>query len=136
MESANIFEQASREALRFDSPKGQLTVEDLWHLPLTSETGKANLDTIGVTLQQELRATSETVSLVKPAPTGRTKVLQLKFDIVKHIIDVRVAERDAAAAAAERSAKKQKLMEVLARKEDQALETMSADDIRAAIAAL
>ena len=31
----NIFEQAARQAFRFESPKGFLTVEDLWNLPLT-----------------------------------------------------------------------------------------------------
>jgi hypothetical protein len=29
----NIFEQASRLRLRFESSKGQLIVEDLWELP-------------------------------------------------------------------------------------------------------
>ena len=42
----NIFEQATRQAFRFESPKGFLTVEDLWNLPLTNNTGRANLDGI------------------------------------------------------------------------------------------
>ena len=39
---ADIFELASRAALTFESPKGELKVEDLWHLPLQSN--KSNAD--------------------------------------------------------------------------------------------
>ena len=49
----DIFEQASRLKLRFPSPLGTLSTEDLWHLPLTSTTGKANLNDIGKALNYE-----------------------------------------------------------------------------------
>ena len=43
----NIFEQAARQKIRFESVLGLLCVEDLWDLPLTSLNSKrANLDDI------------------------------------------------------------------------------------------
>lgn len=32
----SIFEQASRQKLRFETSAGKLSIEDLWDLPLTS----------------------------------------------------------------------------------------------------
>ena len=49
--AVNIFEQASRNKLRFDTNiKGVISTEDLWDLPLTSDTGRVNLDDIAKAL--------------------------------------------------------------------------------------
>lgn len=100
-----MFQQASRLQLRFSSPKGELTTEDLWLLPLTSATGKANLDDIAKGLFRALKS-DENVSFVAPERKSDPRT-QLAFDIVKHIIDVRVAENAAAAAAAAEAINKQ-----------------------------
>ena len=39
MTDIDIFKQAAKAKLRFPSSKGELRVEDLWDLPLTSKTG-------------------------------------------------------------------------------------------------
>lgn len=128
----NIFEFASRAKLRFNSPKGQLTVEDLWDLPLTSATGKANLDTIAQELHRELKQSSETVSFVRPASTtDSVQQLQMQFDVVKYIIDVRVKERDEAAAATKRRETKQQILEIIERKKAGALEGKSLEELEA-----
>lgn len=129
-----MFEKASRLKLRFDSAKGLLTVEDLWDLPLTSNTGKANLDDIARDLHRLLKEADE-VSFVKPAQ-GSTESDQLAFDVVKHIIDVRVAERDAAAQKAERAEKKQQILAMIAQKENEALGSTSLEELRAMAASL
>jgi uncharacterized protein (UPF0305 family) len=120
----NIFEQASRNKLRFDTAKGQLAAEDLWDLPLTNKG--TNLDDIAVRLHAALRDTG--VSFVKPA-SNTNSVNQLRFDIVKHIIDVKMAERDAAAAAADRKQKKDRILELISKKQDQELEGKSLDEL-------
>lgn len=130
----NIFEQATRQALRFSSPKGLLTVEDLWALPLTSSTGKANLDDIAKELFTQLKNETN-ISFVKKAATADEKV-QLSFDIVKHIIEVRVAESEAAAVARGNAEKKQRLLAVLEQKENDQLGSLSIDELRAQINAL
>lgn len=131
---SDIFELASRTRIRFDSPKGQLTVEDLWSLPLTSETGRANLDDIGKAFRRELKS-SEEESLVTP-PSGSNTEAQLGLDIVKHIIGVKMIERDKAKASAERAEKKRILLAALAEAENKDLTTGTADELRAKLAAL
>lgn len=127
----NIFELATRAALRFESPKGPLSVEDLWKLPLS--TGAANLDQIAQDLDKKLKANTETKSFVKPA-ANKDDDTQLKFDIVLHIINVKVADRDAAAKAKGRAEKRQQLLALLEQKENEKLSEASADEIRKMLA--
>ncbi len=129
-----MFEKASRLAIRFATAKGEITVEDLWVLPLTSAAGRANLDDIARDLYNQLKETNA-VSFVNPA-VGADPIVQLKFDVVKHIIDVRVAENAAAAVAKANKDKKQALLGVLAQKENEALLAMPLDELRKQIEAL
>jgi hypothetical protein len=129
-----MFEKISRLKLRFDSGKGLLSVEDLWDLPLSSEAGKVNLDSIAVSLYNELKNES-TVSFVSTVSKAKG-LLQLKFDAVKHILDTRLAENAIAANARVNAAKKQDLLALIARKEGVELESKSLDDLKAMVAAL
>lgn len=139
METPAMFEQSTRLKLRFESPRGLLTVEDLWDLPLTSTSAgsrttinRANLDAIAIDLHRQTRDASDVVSFVSPSAEDRTKSeLALKFEIVKHVIRVRVAERDELRLAADRREKKQRLLELIAKKEDAALGEKSVDELRA-----
>lgn len=115
----DLFELATRLKLRFDSPQGQLSVEDLWDLPLTSPSGnRANLDSIAVALHHETRDAAEVVSFVSAAQPAGSEELLLKFELVKHVIGVRVAERDRAKEEADRKTKKQRLLALIAQKQD------------------
>ena len=125
-----MFEKASRVYLRFDTPQGLLTVEDLWKLPLTStRAGRANLDDIAVALFRQLKE-SDTESFVKKA-AKKDDTTQLAFDIVKHIIDVRMAEDEAAAAQRANKEKKRRILEIIAQKEDAQLFDASLDELKA-----
>ena len=123
----SMFEKASRLKIRFPSPKGLLSVEDLWDLPLTSNTGKANLDDIARTLHRELK--DEDVSFVTPA-AGKDEATQLAFDVVRHVIEVRVAENRAEITARENREKKQRILALIAQKENEALAGQSLDDLK------
>jgi hypothetical protein len=109
-----MFIKASRIKLRFESPKGLLTVEDLWDLPLTSATGKANLDDIAKAAFQSLKGSEVTSFVVREVTADPT--VQLRFDIAKHIIDTRLAENAAANLAAVNKERKQQFAELIARK--------------------
>ena len=129
-----MFEKASRLKLRFPSPKGALTVEDLWDLPLTSSTGKANLDDLARTLHQQLESQKVGSFVTKATPLGAGT--QLQFDIVLRVIEVRLAENEAAAQREAAHAKKQQIMEIISRKETESLSNASLDDLRAMLSSL
>lgn len=122
-----MFQKASREKLRFDTGKGQLSVEDLWDLPLTSTTGRPNLDSIAQELNKQLK-TSDTVSFVNPSKKTNNTV-QLKFDIVKHVIDVRLAENTAQLQAKEKAEKKEKLRKLINAKEEEDLQGKTREEL-------
>ena len=129
-----MFEKASRQKLRFDTPKGQLSVEDLWDLPLYSLTGKANLDDIARVLDANLKA-GTSKSFVNKA-TSADEVLKLKFDIVIHVINTRLDEREAANKIAEKREQKQKIMAIIEQKKDAALSEASLADLEQMLAGM
>jgi len=122
-----MFEKASREGIRFESSKGNLTVEDLWCLPLSSRNG-SNLDSIATGLYCKLKEENTTSFVVKAKKAD--EILQLKFDVVKHIIDVRLAEEDAAEKIKADRQKKQRIMAIIAEKEDQSLMGKSLEELK------
>ena len=131
-----IFEKASRLKLIFNNPRGgTLAVQDLWDLPLTSSTGRPNLDSLAIDLHRQLKATEGTVSFVDDTKETDT-TLQLSFDIVKHIIGVRKTERDAANKEKERKETKQKVLEIIARKKSESLEGKPLEELEAMVASL
>ncbi|MDU8350814.1 hypothetical protein RYA05_02780 [Pseudomonas syringae pv. actinidiae] len=126
-ETQNIFEQASRQKLRFDTGIGLLSVEDLWNLPLsTTNSSKPNLDAIAVDLNKALKGTEESFVSNKK----KDAILQLKFDLVKHIIDTRMQEVDAKTKEAQRSAQIGKIDELIAAKEDAALSELTIEQLQ------
>ena len=52
------------------------------------------------------------------------------------VIDVKLAERDARVMAAERAAQREKLKEIIAQKQDNALQNLSLEDLQQQLAAL
>lgn len=124
-----MFEKATRQQLRFNTKKGLLSVEDLWTLPLkTSFNAQVDLDEVAKTVHQELK-TSEEISFVAPVTASNTTA-QLKMDIVKHIIAIKLAEKEVAEKAKETKEKKQKILEAIARKQDEALVNSSVEDLQ------
>jgi len=126
----SIFEQASRLRIRFDSAQGSLSVEDLWDLPLTSNTNKANLDDIAKTLYKQLQSIDEVSFVQRTVASDKNSREALRFEIVKHIISVRLQENETAAKARQNAEKKQKILEILAERQDSALKGASDDDLQ------
>jgi hypothetical protein len=128
-----MFQQATRLKLRFETSKGQLSVEDLWDLPLTSTRHSANLDDLARTLHEATK--TEHVSFVnKAAPVNELQ--KLRFDIVLHIINTRIGENDAAATARANREKKQQIMALIDQKQNEALGALSVEDLRKMVESL
>jgi len=123
-----MFEKASRLKLRFQSSQGSLTVEDLWDLPLTSRTGKVNLDDIAIEINSKLEKTSQTSFVRKE--TKADDVLKLKLEILKHIIEVKMTEAETAETAAINKQKKQRILELIEEKTDASLGQLSVDELK------
>lgn len=130
----DIFEKASREKLRFSTSQGQFSVEDLWNLPLTSPSGRSvNLYDIANGLNKELKESKDDLFSDAPASKGTT-LTQLRFDIAKHVIETKRKEREEAQATEKRKAEKQRILELLAKKKDAALEAKSEEELQKLLA--
>lgn len=132
--SVDLFEKASRLKLRFNTPKGLVTAEDLWDLPLNSRAGHANLDDLAKELNRAIKAESSEVSFVDTASSARASstqadVLETKFEIVKRVIQIKVEERDQVERARTKAAQKQRIMEIIDRKQNEQLEESSIEDL-------
>lgn len=130
-----MFEKAVRLKMRFASPQGNLTVEDLWDLPLTSTRGNsANLNNVAKEISRQLKDAGEEDFVTQKV--GADELLQLKMEIVKRVIQVRQDENAAGRAATERKERKEKLLELIARKQDQQLEGKPLEELQAMVEAL
>lgn len=117
----NIFEYATRNKVRF-SFRGLISVEDLWDLSLT------NLDSIYKELNKRSKQ-SEEESLLN-IKTQEDELLNVQIEIVKHIVSVKLAEKEAREKASAKKAQKQKIMSIIAAKQDEALQNSSIDDLQ------
>jgi len=126
-----MFDKATRQKLRFESPKGLLTTEEIWDLPLQSTKGP-NLDDMAKSLDRQVRESGQ--SFVDKSVNKGNDTLNLKFEIIKAVIGVRLAENAEALDTQKKLDTKKKLLEILAKKQDAGLEQLTEDQIKEMIA--
>lgn len=127
MNNVNIFEVATRAKMRFPF-RGNISVEDLWDLSVN------DLDSIFKTLNARVKQTKEESLLsVKSAESA---ALDIQIAIVKHIVTVKLEEAEKRSADKARRAEKQKILEILNDKKDEALKNMSVEELQAKLAAM
>jgi hypothetical protein len=105
-----------------------LNVEDLWDLNLSS------LNELAKNINRQLKDAEEE-DFLKTEKKESTE-LKLAFDITLHILNTKKAEQEAREQAVDKAAKKQKLLALLAEKQDNGLRNLSEDELKAQIAAL
>jgi len=116
-----MFEKASKLKLRFTSDRGLLTTEDLWDMNLSQ------LNIIAKGLNKEIAKASEEDFLEEESKEDIK--LKLMFDVVLYVLHVKKDEAKARKDLMEKKVKRDKILEILAKKQDANLENMSEDDL-------
>lgn len=124
----NLFQVASRKKYRWDTAKGQITVEDLWDLKLT------DLDKIAVSLDEKVMKAGGKSFISTPKP-GAVEDKD-KLDIVVEVITIKVAEAEAKKVAAEKTQRAALYQQLIANKKMEALQSMSLAELEAEAAKL
>lgn len=122
MEANKIFEVAVRNKFRFPC-KGVISVEDLWDLSVWQ------LDGIFKTLKsQEQKAQEESLL---DSRTPEDDALKTKIEIIRYIVGVKLDEAKQAERAKENHDQKQKILGILAEKQDADLRNKTPEELQA-----
>lgn len=121
--NTNIFEAATKQKLRFPTERGQISTEDLWDLSLEG------LDNVAKSLNKQVKESSEE-SFIRKQTVGDKKAT-LRLDVVVSIINTKLEEEEKRKTAAERRIKRNQLLELISKKEDDALSKKSVASLRA-----
>ena len=122
MEANKMFEVAVRNKFRFPF-KGVISVEDLWDLSVQQ------LDSIFKTLKsQEQKAQEESLLDTR---TPEDEALKTKIEIIRYIVTVKLDEAKQAERAKENRDQKQKILGILAEKQDADLRSKTPEELQA-----
>lgn len=119
---SDLFKVASKKKYRF-TYKGVVTVEDLWDLSVEE------LDKIYKSLKSKQKAEAEESLLA--TTSKEDKELNNKIEIVKIVVADKLEAREKATKSAEKRAKNQRILEIMADKADAELKAKSLDELRA-----
>lgn len=119
-----LFEMASQFKFRYPY-KGVITTEDLWDL------NADQLDTVYKTLNKELNSIEEEGLIqTKSAAEGvKANDLKNKMEIVKYIFTSKQQAAELDRISAENAMKRKRIMDILAQKQNDALQNMSEEDL-------
>ena len=118
----DIFKNATKKKYRFTF-KGFITIEDLWDLNVEQ------LDSIYKILKKRQRETNEESLLTEVSKED--KVLNEKIEIVKVIVADKLAAKERAKNAAKKRAENQKILDIMADKQDAELKEKSIEELQA-----
>ena len=116
---ADLFEIASKKKYRFPY-RGMISTEDLWDL------SPEQLDTVYKTLNKNVKAQGEESLLAEGAVD---ETLANMIEIVKHVFAVKQEEIKAHKAVVEKAEKRERIKEIIAQKQDEALHGLSEADL-------
>lgn len=121
MTTSNLFELATRRKFRFETTRGNLTIEELWDLSIES------LDRIAVALHKKVNS-EETVSFVNTSKKVNSGD-ELKLEIVLHVINVRVTEATESLDRQLKAERARTIRDELERRKEDAIKTKSDEEL-------
>lgn len=138
MESTQLLSNIQRalvEKWRFETKRGSLSLEEVYALPLKGNNG-VNLDEVAKAIYAQIPKDDTVISFVDDVKTARATIAEAQLEIVKD----RISQLQSAARAhQEEVARAQEAAvyrNLLAKKQQEALENLSADELRARLDAL
>lgn len=117
------FKLASQQKLRFQTTRGSLSTEQLWDLSLEE------LDTLAVSLEAEHKESGKKSFLI--TKSVKDKTAKLRFDVVLDVLTTKVEEAQALTEAAEIKAHNEKIITLIAEKQDESLKGKSIKQLEA-----
>lgn len=123
-----MYKKASQQKLRIATSRGMLSVEQLWDLP------KEEIGQLAVALRKRINDArgingDSELDFLQPAEHAEETTDELTFRILKDIYQTLQADEDSARRLAAKRQRNRKLLEVIARKQDQELEGKSIEEL-------
>lgn len=118
-----MYKEALQKKLRFKTNKGMITTEDLFNLSLQ------NLNTLAIMLDKKISEAPKK-SFIEELPTEENDD-ELRFSIVKDVINIKLKARKDNIDKAQADAQKKRILEILAKRNDEELEKKSTEELRA-----
>ena len=123
-----MYKKASQQKLRIATSRGMLSVEQLWDLP------KEEIGQLAVALRKRIKDArgingDSELDFLQPAEHAEETTDELTFRILKYIYQTLQANEDSARRLAAKRQRNRKLLEVIARKQDQELEGKSIEEL-------
>ena len=132
---SEVYKFAAKNALRFPSHRGDLTVEQLFQLPLKCSTG-FDLDTIARAINAQLKSVSEESFVVDVMEDPRKLILTASLDIVKDVIADKRLLVSQSEARVKRAAERKKILDAMAAKSDEKLSQATQEELEKLLTAL
>lgn len=117
-----MYKKAAQIKLRFQAAQGNLTVEDLFDLT------ESQLDKLYQFYSAKLESQKGKGLIEKP--TKEDVLTNLRLEIIKDVFETKVAKREALTEASEKAQKRQKLADIIARKQEAHLEDKSLEELQ------
>lgn len=118
-----MYKEALQKKLRFKTNKGMITTEDLFDLSLQ------NLNTLAIMLDKKISEVPKK-SFIEELQAEENDD-ELRFSIVKDVINIKLKARKDNIDKAQADAQKKRILEILAKRNDEELEKKSTEELRA-----
>jgi len=131
----DTYKFAAQTRLRFPSVRGDLTVEQLFQLPLKSQTG-FDLDSVAKAINSQLKGVSEESFVEDTSSNPQKNSLTVALDVVKDVIKTKQDENRAVVLKSQKAAERKKLLDAIGAKKDEVLTKASLKELEEKLAAL